>query len=92
MKQPIFCFDIDGTLLSTGGAGSRSMKRAVETLFQQKIDWKSVVMAGQLDPSIYRQILLKLDLPYKEKQWEEFKPLFKLFRRRKAKPFIMDSF
>ena len=79
MKQPIFCFDIDGTLLSTGGAGSRSMKRAVETLFQQKIDWKSVVMAGQLDPSIYRQILLKLDLPYKEKQWEEFLNLYLSF-------------
>lgn len=79
MKQPIFCFDIDGTLLSTGGAGSRSIKKAVNTLFQKEIDWKSIVMAGQLDPSIYRQILLKLDLPYKEKQWEEFLNLYLSF-------------
>jgi phosphoglycolate phosphatase-like HAD superfamily hydrolase len=47
-------FDIDGTLIDTGGAGSRSWAWAFERVFGRKIDIAEHTTAGMTDPAIAR--------------------------------------
>jgi phosphoglycolate phosphatase-like HAD superfamily hydrolase len=47
-------FDIDGTLVSTGGAGTRSMSLAFEELFGIPNGFAGLTMAGRTDPAIIR--------------------------------------
>ncbi len=53
MKKLIL-FDIDGTLIHTGGAGTRSMNLAFEKLFGIKDAFKGITMAGKTDFQIMR--------------------------------------
>jgi phosphoglycolate phosphatase-like HAD superfamily hydrolase len=45
-------FDIDGCLISTGGAGSRSWRRAFDTLYGIPTDIGEFTEAGMTDPEI----------------------------------------
>ncbi|HOJ50529.1 MAG TPA: HAD hydrolase-like protein [Spirochaetota bacterium] len=72
----IFCFDIDGTLLSTNGAGTRSFKSATWHLFNKKIDWSNISMAGRVDPGIFKDILKLIDYEYSDDIWDKFKSLY----------------
>ncbi len=49
-------FDIDGTLLVTGGAGRIAFERAFEELFGIKNAWGDTVPDGKTDPIIIREI------------------------------------
>jgi len=55
----VVLFDIDGTLMSTGGAGVRAMQRAFEicTLIPDAFD--GITMAGKTDPLIIKEALDK---------------------------------
>jgi phosphoglycolate phosphatase-like HAD superfamily hydrolase len=53
----IILFDIDGTLVLTGGAGMRAMNRACEDLVQGADPMAGVVFAGRTDWSILDDIL-----------------------------------
>jgi phosphoglycolate phosphatase len=48
-------FDIDGTLLDSGGAGTRSLNLAFEEIFAVKDAFRSISMAGKTDPQILRE-------------------------------------
>ncbi len=48
----LLLFDIDGTLVLTGGAGSRAMGRAFEDLFAVRDAFHGVPMPGRTDRSI----------------------------------------
>jgi phosphoglycolate phosphatase-like HAD superfamily hydrolase len=48
----IVLFDIDGTLIRTGGAGSRAMNRAFEDLFELPGAFDGIPMAGRTDKRI----------------------------------------
>ena len=48
----VILFDIDGTLVLTGGAGVRAMARAFEDLFDVPNAFRSVHMAGRTDAGI----------------------------------------
>ena len=48
----IVLFDIDGTLIRTGGAGSRAMNRAFEDLFGVSGAFDGIPMAGRTDKAI----------------------------------------
>ncbi len=48
-------YDIDGTLISAGGAGTRSLNRAFHSLFGIEEAFKSISMAGKTDPQIMRE-------------------------------------
>lgn len=72
----IFCFDIDGTLLSTNGAGTRSFQKATEHLFKGQVPWGSISMAGRLDPSIFNEILKHLGIEFTESLWLTFKACY----------------
>ncbi len=50
-------FDIDGTLVLTGGAGVRAMTRAFEAVFQVPDAFRGVVMAGRTDQAILLEAL-----------------------------------
>jgi phosphoglycolate phosphatase len=62
MRPTVLLFDIDGTLVSTGGAGRRSMERAFieHTGGTSALDFS---FAGMTDPAIVRQGLSRAGLP-----------------------------
>ncbi len=60
----LILFDIDGTLIDSGGAGIQSLKDALQTQFGIADDLRGVEVAGKTDTGIVHQILRKhgLDL------------------------------
>jgi len=54
MKKLIL-FDIDGTLITAGGAGSRSLDRAFHALFGIESAFKNITMAGKTDIQIIKE-------------------------------------
>lgn len=55
-KVKMLLFDIDGTLLMTGGAGRIAFERAFEELFGIQNAWGNTVPDGKTDPIIIREI------------------------------------
>jgi phosphoglycolate phosphatase len=53
-KAKLILFDIDGTLVDTGGAGARSWAWAFKRLFDREIDIAEHSTAGMTDPAIAR--------------------------------------
>jgi len=61
--EPVFVlFDIDGTLVSLDGAGSRSLNRAMEDLLGIQNGFREINFAGKTDFQIIREGLQKFDL------------------------------
>ncbi len=58
-RKYLFIFDIDGTLLYSGGAGTRSVDRAFEDCFLIKNASKGINFIGATDKSIFREICRK---------------------------------
>ena len=56
-------FDIDGTLLLSGGAGVRAMTRAFETVFGVANAFDGVPIAGHTDTFLVSQALSRANLP-----------------------------
>lgn len=54
MKKLVL-FDIDGTLIHTGGAGTRSMNMAFQELFSIKDAFQDISMAGKTDRQIMKE-------------------------------------
>lgn len=59
----LFLFDIDGTLLSTVGAGMGCMEAAGKEVFGEGCHAGGVQFAGRLDPLIMREMLANASLP-----------------------------
>ena len=55
----VVLFDIDGTLMSTGGAGVRAMQRAFEVHTRIPDAFKEIKMAGKTDPLIIKEAMDK---------------------------------
>ncbi len=53
----LILFDIDGTLITTGGAGVHALERAFHTLFDIKDAVNSIPMAGKTDVQIIKEVL-----------------------------------
>ena len=62
METAFVLFDIDGTLISLDGSGSRSLNRAMENLLNVKNGFLDVSFAGKTDLQIIREGLGKLGL------------------------------
>ncbi|MEX2203367.1 MAG: HAD family hydrolase [Actinomycetota bacterium] len=61
MEEPLaILFDIDGTLISTGGAGSRSWRWAFERLFAVPADIARFSEVGMTDPQVARSVFSAL--------------------------------
>ena len=55
----LLLFDIDGTLVNTGGAGVESLKATVRNRFRTGDDLRDIEIAGKTDRAIMRDILRK---------------------------------
>ncbi|MPZ17743.1 MAG: HAD hydrolase-like protein [Luteitalea sp.] len=53
----LLLFDIDGTLIATGGAGLRAMTRALQTVCEVPDQINRVALAGRTDSIILRDVL-----------------------------------
>ena len=58
----IILFDIDGTLVLTGGAGGRAMRRAFHDVFDLDNAFDGIPMPGRTDSSIIRDALTRAGL------------------------------
>jgi phosphoglycolate phosphatase len=58
----LILFDIDGTLIDSGGAGVRSLNLAMEELFSLENAFQGISMAGKTDTQIIKEGLMKYDL------------------------------
>ena len=59
METTLLLFDIDGTLLTTGGCGERALRSAVRDFFGTEDDLRDIEIAGRTDTGIARQLLRK---------------------------------
>lgn len=65
----LFLFDLDGTLVSTGGAGLRALSEAFNELYGIKDAVRLINPSGKTDPAIFREMAqLHLDQPLDDKQ------------------------
>jgi len=55
----LILFDIDGTLIDSGGAGVRALDLALKELFAIEKGFRGISMAGKTDPLIMREGLVK---------------------------------
>lgn len=53
----LFLFDLDGTLLRTGGAGLRSLDRTFQELYGINFVLQQINPSGKTDPAIFREII-----------------------------------
>lgn len=57
MKKKLLLFDIDGTVLTSGGAGERALRRGFRERFGIDDDLTKVEIAGRTDSGIARRML-----------------------------------
>ena len=71
-KTHLFLFDIDGTLIASGGAGEYSMRLAVEDMFGEKDGLGGVEIAGRTDHLITENIFKKFGVQWTSERATEF--------------------
>lgn len=69
-------FDIDGTLLTSRGAGMEGMKQALRHLHGVEVSFDGVEIAGRLDPLIWRDLARTYDLPGDEAAHATFRATY----------------
>jgi phosphoglycolate phosphatase len=77
LRDHLFLFDIDGTILNSAGAGKKAYIKAFEILFNVTIA-EEVNFLGSIDFAIFRDLYESFTLPEKEfkKKWREFKKIY----------------
>jgi len=90
-------FDIDGTLIDTGGAGTTSLNKAFCKLFSIKDAFKGISMAGKTDIQIIKEGLKSHGFPHEDGNIDVMVNAYIEFLkdeidnpRRKIKPGIME--
>jgi phosphoglycolate phosphatase-like HAD superfamily hydrolase len=59
----LLLFDVDQTLISTGGAGIRALNRAFQKLYSVENAMEGILPHGKTDPGIIREILHSHPIP-----------------------------
>jgi len=65
-------FDIDGTLLSTGGAGQAAMEVALESVFGITGPTEGISVAGRTDRAIVTDLMKFHDVEDADANWSRF--------------------
>ena len=73
MRTTLILFDIDGTLLFSGGAGSRALTRTFEELFGVPNGFNGISVAGSTDPIILGQALMRAKLTVSSTMHQQFR-------------------
>ncbi|MEW6600984.1 MAG: HAD family hydrolase [Nitrospirota bacterium] len=81
-RKKLVLFDIDGTLISAGGAGTRSMNLAFHALFGISDAFKDIQMAGRTDPQIMKDGLKFHNLPYMDGNVGKMEAMYLTFLER----------
>ena len=72
MNPYLLLFDIDGTLLSTGGCGKIALERAFEKMFGTSNAWGNTFPDGKTDLLIFNEIAMaQLGRKLKAEEWVE---------------------
>jgi phosphoglycolate phosphatase-like HAD superfamily hydrolase len=71
-EPKLILFDIDGTILTSGGAGERALKLGLKDKFGIEDDLKGIEIAGRTDSGIVRQLCRRFG-------WEETPETFARF-------------
>jgi phosphoglycolate phosphatase len=72
----LLLFDIDGTLLHSGGAGRAAMERAFETVYGAADAFEGVPMMGRTDPVIVRDALARRGIAWNDAEANKFKEYY----------------
>ena len=75
MKRALILFDVDGTLLITGGATTRCIWRAAEATFGRSLTRCSLT-AGLLDPQLFMAIAAHCGIERGEEHLDRYKSLY----------------
>ncbi|HSU86718.1 MAG TPA: HAD family hydrolase [Chthoniobacterales bacterium] len=82
IPKRLLLFDIDGTLIDSGGAGIQSLKNVLEEQFGISDDLHGIEIAGKTDPGIVHQIFGKQKIGVDEKTTAAFLDLYLEFLAR----------
>ncbi|VVM06443.1 hypothetical protein MAMC_01093 [Methylacidimicrobium cyclopophantes] len=72
----IILWDIDGTLLHSGGAGERAIVLATQALYGEEIPLQELDYRGRTDSLIVRQIFSRLNIPWSEENVTRYKECY----------------
>ncbi len=72
----LLLFDIDGTLIHSGGAGKIAMERAFEKVYGISDAFGNIPLMGRTDPSILMEVLEKQGLAWTEPETEKFREFY----------------
>ena len=72
----LLLFDIDGTLLLSGGAGLRAMDQAFDQLYGIPNAFAGINLAGRTDTAILKNVLEKNKLDFNKSAMENFKRIY----------------
>jgi phosphoglycolate phosphatase-like HAD superfamily hydrolase len=72
----LLLFDIDGTLVLTGGAGLRGMTRAFERTFGLRDALNGVTVMGRTDPAIYAEVLARESIAGQPGDHDRFQAIY----------------
>jgi len=72
----LLLFDIDGTLLMSGGAGRTSMNRAFAHVYGFENGFQNVSMMGRTDPLIVKEVLKKHTIPWESNRIRTFQQVY----------------
>ena len=70
--KTLLLWDIDGTLLTSGGAGMRALRTPLRELHGIQASLDDIDYAGRTDRHILRQIFTRYDLPISEENFTRF--------------------
>ncbi len=76
MTQKVIFFDIDGTLLNTGGAGQRALEMALTDGFRVDFPFEGVLTAGRTDRGITDEIFQRYGLENSEQNRRRFREAY----------------
>ena len=66
----VLLFDIDGTLLNSGGAGQAAMEDALESAFGVTAPTDGIPVAGRTDRAITTDMLKFHNIPITQDNWQ----------------------
>jgi phosphoglycolate phosphatase len=72
----LLLFDIDGTLLMSGGAGKVAMERSFETVWGIREGLRDIPLMGRTDPAIVLQVLRENGVPAADSEIEKFREYY----------------
>ncbi|MGI8891264.1 MAG: HAD hydrolase-like protein [Chthoniobacterales bacterium] len=75
-SKRLLLFDIDGTLVDTGGAGIQSLKKVLQEQFSIADELDDIEVAGKTDSGIVHQILRKQNIPVTPEKTSAFLDLY----------------